>query len=137
MLIVEQRDKLDYIHAQVMSVFVYVSDDINYNTPEWWVQKDVEAFDEGTLFSRETLNGDCEDFALACRLLCRRAGIKTRLVYCIVEGYGGHCVLEADGWILDNRMNGVVERDYLTSYRWISISGYEKGDFWHKIEADK
>ena len=134
MLTAKQRDMLDDIHAKVRDVFVYVSDDKNYLKLEWWVQKDVEALDGGALSLRGTLKGDCEDFALACRLLCRRAGIKTRLVYCTVWGEG-HLVLAAEGWVLDNRMNGVVDRDYLDNYEWVSVSGYEKGDPWKPIEG--
>ncbi len=79
--------------------------------------------------------GDCEDFALACRKLCRDANIPTRLVICYTEEGEGHCVLESSGWILDNRYTRVMSRDKLEKqgYKWLAISGFESGDDWHRI----
>lgn len=124
--------QLEDIHKNVKEDFVYVSDERLYKKPEWWQSPAADYMGDSRLL------GDCEDFALACRKLCRDAGIdNSRLVYCFTENKEGHCVLEVDGWIFDNRSpEGVVmNRDILTErgYEWVAISGYEPGDPWFRI----
>ena len=80
----------------------------------------------------QTLRDDCDGFCLACRVLLRKLGIANRLVYCEVEG-SGHLVVEADGWILDNRQQTVVANTFLVNYDWKRISGYEARDPWKEI----
>ena len=126
----ETVDILDRIHRQVFHNFTYKTDKKQYKLDEHWVMPDA-SYDGSQDFV-----GDCEDFALACRKLCREEGLKTRLVYCTEETEGGHAVLECEGWILDNRQRKVVTNDYLTDngYKFIGISGYESGDPWHYID---
>lgn len=126
----ELYDKLTAIHNKVLKSFEYETDKEQYGTDEKWVMPD-DAF-KGMV----AIIGDCEDFALACRKLCRDASIQTRLVICTLEGEG-HCVLEADGWILCNNQNSVVPRDILeeSGYVWYYISGYNSGDDWHLIKG--
>jgi predicted transglutaminase-like cysteine proteinase len=57
------------------------------------------------------------------------------LVHCVVGDEGHHLVLEVEGWVLDNRYKWVMNRDDL-DYKWVRISGYEKGDKWHRIKKD-
>lgn len=116
------KKQLDKILRKVHRGFRYVSDEQQYGVDEKWVTPDIE----------RPVVGDCEDFALACRQLCRKEGIPTRLVLCLTEDGGGHCVLECDGWILDNRHTTVKNRSKL-KYKWLTISGYEAGDPWHRI----
>lgn len=123
-------DQLETIHKDVFGKFKYEFDKDQYGMVEKWVMPE-EGFD-----GSQRIVGDCEDFALACRKLCRDRGIeKTRLVVCMTETNEGHCVLEVNGWILDNRYRRVMSRDELDreGYRWIAISGYNPGDDWHKI----
>ena len=80
----------------------------------------------------QILRDDCDGFCLACRVLLRKLGIANRLVYCEVDG-AGHLVVEADGWILDNRQHTVVANTLLENYRWKRISGYEPRDPWREI----
>ena len=122
-------DKLKEIHSKVFRKFQYEFDKDQYKEVEKWVMP-MESFDGST-----KIVGDCEDFALACRKLCRDAGLQTRLVVCYTETDEGHCVLECDGWILDNRYPKVISRDKLEErgYRWIAISGFTPGEDWHKI----
>jgi predicted transglutaminase-like cysteine proteinase len=125
-------NKLDQIHSEVFRKFKYEFDKDQYGMVEKWIMPD-EGFD-----GSQRIVGDCEDFALACRKLCRDRGITTsRLVVCMTETNEGHCVLEVNGWILDNRRRHVVTRDELEQegYKWVAISGYESGDNWHKIEG--
>ena len=84
------------------------------------------------IFKNGIIGHNCDDFALACRQLCREKNIPSRLVVCQTEKGGYHLVTEVQGWILDNRQNGVVSRDDL-DYKWLKISGYEKGESWHSI----
>jgi len=126
----ETIDILDSIHEQVFTHFKYKTDKRQYGLNEHWVMPDA-SFD-GT----QDFVGDCEDFALACRKLCREEGLETRLVYCKDETGEGHAVLECEGWILDNRQRKVVSNDRLTEkgYEFIGISGYNSGDPWHYID---
>ena len=83
---------------------------------------------------RQLLRDDCDGFCLACRMLLRKRGIASRLVYCEIRG-GGHLVVEVEGWILDNRQATVVPNTLLNKqgYRWLRISGYNTGDPWREI----
>ena len=118
-------------HKRVFSNFDYKFDSDQYGEAEKWVLP-KESFTGST-----PIVGDCEDFALACRKLCNDAGIQTRLVVCMTESGEGHCVLECQGWILDNRYNKVMSRDKLQTigYKWLAISGFTPGEDWHKIEG--
>lgn len=123
-------EQLAEIHKKVYKNFTYKTDKAQYKIDEKWVQPSEEY--DGT----SKIVGDCEDFALACRKLCRDAGIPTRLVFCEV-GNEGHCVLESGGWILDNRFNGVKTKDYLENnqrYKWVMISGFEPGQPWSYVK---
>lgn len=115
-------NSLSVIHNKIKSKFTYETDQDQYGTPEKWVMPSVGG---------SAITGDCEDFALACRQLCREANIPTRLVVCLVAGEG-HCVLESSGWILDNNYDRVVSRDEL-SYEWVAISGFNPRDDWKLI----
>lgn len=123
-------DKLNEIHSTVFSRFKYQTDLKQFGVEEKWVMP-PNTFDGTT-----KIVGDCEDFALACRKLCRDRGIdNSRLVVCLTEDGEGHCVLEVNGWILDNRYKRVMSRDQLGNdgYKWLAISGYNPGDDWHRI----
>lgn len=120
------KKTLGRIHNQVFSGFIYKTDKENYGELEYWAMPKDSIRSNGIV-------GDCEDFALFCRKLCREEDLKTRLVLCLTEDDEGHLVLECEGWILDNRQHGVVKRQDLP-YTWIRISGYEPGDDWHDID---
>ena len=120
--------KLKYIHRTVFKNFTYMTDKRQYDLDEKWVMPDID-YNE-----HDELAGDCEDFALACRKLVREAGIdNSRLVFCLTESGGGHCVLEVDGCILDSRQIKVKRRDDI-NYEWVAISGYNSGDPWKFIK---
>jgi predicted transglutaminase-like cysteine proteinase len=125
----ELIDRLDEIHGMVFRNFKYKTDKKKYGVDEHWVMPE-DGYD-GT----QKFVGDCEDFALACRKLCREGGLDTRMVFCYDETGEGHAVLECEGWILDNRQRRVESRDVLQDkgYEFIGISGYESGDPWHYI----
>ena len=121
------------IHRKVFSNFSYITDLKKYGVDEKWVMPSE------TYNGSQKFTGDCEDFALACRKLIREAGIKSRLVYCVVEDGSGHCVLEVNGYILDNRHPTLVSNRKLLKkvYQFLAISGYESGDDWRKLVKPK
>lgn len=88
----------------------------------------------GNYNGSQIISDDCDGFCLACRALLRRRQIPSRLVYCEIEGTG-HLVVEAQGWILDNRQRTVVANTLLSAlnYRWLMISGFNPGDPWREI----
>jgi predicted transglutaminase-like cysteine proteinase len=114
--------KLSGIHASVKGGFGYRTDLEQYNDVEHWVIPD----------DVENVTGDCEDFALACRKVCRREGIPSRLVYCLTETGEAHLVLECAGYILDNRYDCIKTNTSL-DYQWLKISGYKAGEDWRNL----
>lgn len=125
-------DSLAIIHKSVLHNFTYKTDLEQYACDEKWVMPPI------TFSVKTKINGDCEDFALACRKLCRESTpviLPTRLVVCTIAG-SGHCVLECMGWILCCNQVSVMSRDDLhlhQEYDWRYISGYNPGDPWHTI----
>ena len=113
------------IQRKVYNHFTYQTDQEQYGTIERWVMPS-EAYTGST-----AIVGDCEDFALACRKLCREAGLPTRLIFCAVDGEG-HCVLECNGWIFDCNYDSIKNRDEL-NYTWMYISDFEPTGKWFKI----
>ena len=123
------KEVLSVIHKRVHDGFTYKTDKRQYGVAEKWVEP----------YDPTNVTGDCEDFALACRKLCREAGYKTRLVLCKLND-DGHLVLSCGGWIFDNNFDDVKSRDALEhlngmDYEWLKCSGYEAGDPWHTIEG--
>jgi len=126
-----KKKDLQHILAWVQWRFDYTSDILQRGVPEHWIDTDeLAALDTA---GRDTFKDDCDGHALACRYQCRKLGIPNRLVFCQTETGGYHLVLEVDGWILDNRYKRVMARDDVL-YRWIKMSGFEKGDPWHEIK---
>lgn len=121
---------LDKVHWETYRSFKYVRDIDKYGKSEYWETPEevLAGLDE------RDFEGDCDQFALACRAQLREEGIRNRLVFCKVtpESESGHLVCAASGYILGNRFNTVKRRDDM-DYVWIKISGYEKGDKWHRI----
>jgi len=117
------------LHRMMFKEFDYETDMEKYGHEEYW---DIipEEFKAGDKFS-----GDCENFALACRKVVRGAGFESRLIFCTLKGQG-HCVLEVDGYIFDNRFETLSTKNFLEKkgYKWIAISGFKAGDKWHKLE---
>lgn len=79
--------------------------------------------------------GDCDDFAIACRVLLWRYGIKNRLLLCYEPTGVGHLVCTTGQYILDNLQITIRKKSELewSGYRWICISGYTPGEPWHKV----
>lgn len=121
-------EDLVQIHRNVWNKFTYTTDKNNYGSDEHWVIP-VE------FMQSKRFTGDCEDFAMCCRTLCRQQNIPSQLAICLDETGEHHCVLHVEGYILDNRYNKVMTVDQLTNigYKWIAISGYNIGDPWHRV----
>lgn len=77
--------------------------------------------------------GDCDDFALMCRKLCRKKNLPSRLVHCVTDNGSHHLVLECQGYILDNLQDSPLHYKNL-NYRWVKMSGYEPDEPWTAIE---
>ena len=84
-------------------------------------------------YEAEHIKGDCKVHALLCRHELRKQNIGSHLVICLTETGALHCVLEVDGWILDNRYSNVQNRGDLP-YTWIERSQVEDNLPWHMIE---
>lgn len=126
----ELASKLSYIHRSVFGNFEYKTDKEKHGKPEKW-EMIPESFTPNS-----KLVGDCEEFAMACRKLCRDENIESRLVVCWTEEDEGHLVVECDGYVLDNRYPKLMTKDSLEreGYRWYAISGFNSGDPWLKIK---
>lgn len=139
----KMRKQLDKIFWHMIKRFKPETDRVKWGKCDHWEKPD-EIPESGPLV------GDCDMFALACRKLLRRIGYPNRLVFCVakkpptignlagIQQYQGHLVCEVNGWIFDNYGNqaGVIANNMLM-YEWVMISGYEKGDPWHKLLPDK
>ena len=123
------KDAFD-VFKRVKDGFTYVSDMEQYGVKEdWRFPENVDSFE-----------GDCDDFAIACRMLLKERGHECRLVFCETETGGGHLICTIGKWALDNRMKSAVGVEYLTrtkGYNLISISGLNPGDDWHSIAGVK
>jgi predicted transglutaminase-like cysteine proteinase len=128
-----KKEDLQAISDYVDWRFNYTSDIEQRGMPEHWV--DVDELSGLDQMARGTFKDDCDGYALACRHQCRKVSIPNRLVFCQTETGEYHLVLEVEGWILDNRRRWVIDRGHC-EYKWISISGYEKGDPWHEVYTD-
>ena len=84
-------------------------------------------------YAGDNIKGDCKVHALLCRHELRKKGIGSHLVICLTETGALHCVLEVDGWILDNRHPQVQNKDDL-KYTWVMRSQVEDNLPWHLIE---
>jgi len=125
----EKIKQLKKIFKSAIKRFKYVTDQERYGQVDRWVLP-VPGF-------RGRIVGDCEDFALYCRKLCRAAGFKTRLVYCNTESGEAHCVLYIKGYIMDNRHLALQTTKSLKKlgYKFIAISSLEKGGPWKIIKG--
>ena len=122
--------KLQDIHSIVFKNFTYVTDKKKHGQEEYW-EVIPESFTAGN-----KLTSDCEDFAMTCRKLCRDQAIRpTRLVVCLDETGAGHCVMECLGYVLDNRYDKLVTKNFLEGegYKWLAISGELPGQQWTKV----
>lgn len=118
--------QLQEIHVGLKGKFTYMSDLDRYGKREYWARPNESMDSSGNVI------GDCEDFALAAQQLCREAGIPNcRLVTCETENGEGHCILAVEGFVLDNREDTVVGREYL-NYKWLKIQDYDGG--WRAIK---
>ena len=125
---IDTISEIKKIHRDIFTRFKYIPDKVLWGIDEHW-EKEDEIPDTGVI------KGDCDCFALACRKECRKLDIPSRLVHVITETEEGHLVLSVEDWILDNRYTSIMrKRDLDELYKWIRISGYEKGDPWHMIE---
>jgi len=120
------RAILKFVHRN----FTYVSDKKQFNEEDHWyiprITEGVESY------------GDCEDFALACRYECEKAGIESRLIICKVnylpDGENGHAVLESHGFILDvNSKQLVPVKEFGKTHKLLYISGKNLVDDWRQI----
>jgi predicted transglutaminase-like cysteine proteinase len=126
----ERLDELKEIHETMFKNFRYVTDKKKHGTVEHW-EVIPEDFKLGDKWS-----SDCEDFAMAIRKICRDRNIDpTRLVVCFDETGEGHCVLEHEGYVFDNRYATLVTKKFLEQqgYKWIAVSGPEPGDPWFRL----
>ena len=110
-------EKLQAVLNKAREGHKYTSDIDKHGVPDYW---DID------------LEGDCEDHALWIRQELKKLSIDSDLVLCRTETGGGHLVVHANGWILDNRYTWVMDRAEL-DYTWIKL-GRPDGT-WLEIEG--
>lgn len=130
---------LERIQRKTQEGFFYVTDKQEHGVEELWdiIPEDYKLGDH--------YRGDCDEFSMICRKLCRDHGINNaRLVLCTYrEKQGrfsvgkpiGHLVTEVDGYIFDVNKQELSRKYALEQlgYEWYSISGTEPGDQWYKL----
>ena len=122
----ENKSKVFKVFYDLKARFIYRSDTLNWDKLEHW-ESEKEIPDRGIFY------GDCDSFALAIRKYLRREGINdSRLVFCQTETGGYHLIIDWQGWLLDNRYDYPVTRDEI-DYKFIKISGFNKGDNWRTV----
>lgn len=118
--------ELSKIHGDIKERFFYLSDEAKYGKYNYWASPSESIDTNGDI------SGDCEDFAIVAQQRCKEAGItNSRLVLCRTKYGGVHVVLEVEGFILDNRRDSVVAREYL-DYKWVKLQDYDGK--WRAIE---
>ncbi|WP_167632486.1 hypothetical protein [Mariprofundus ferrooxydans] len=115
------RDALNEIHTSVRARFS-LDDACPYHFER------VRAWQEPEFLDGVIVGGQ-DDFTLACRKLCRREGIDSRLVHCVTEFGTEHCVLEATGWVFDCYRETITPAHSLP-YTWLALSGYSADEQW-------
>ncbi len=124
------KQKIQEIFKRVNKNFKYISDQKQHGVIEdWRMPEDVDH-----------VRGDCDDFALACRMLLREAGIPTRLIICKTGDGEGHLVCAAGenlNYMLDNTQTSVVTKKQLTrkGYKWFYASDTEPTGDWFMIKG--
>jgi predicted transglutaminase-like cysteine proteinase len=124
-----KKKALQKILDKVHHLFDYEHDSVQFGG-EYWMDKAEIA--EALKSGRGEFKGDCDDFVLACRMLCREQNIPSRLVFCKIDSEEYHLVLEVNGYILNNIHKWVMRQDDL-DWEWISMSGFEPGG-WTKVK---
>lgn len=131
----EVLEALDEVHTWAWQHFRYVPDTERWkNDPFLWIGEHWETREEinKDLATQGYVSGDCDAFAMMCWMELRKNNIKSRLVFCKVNGEG-HLVVEHEGWILDNRFGGVMSNTFLEKhegYKFLAKSGYEPNEEW-------
>jgi predicted transglutaminase-like cysteine proteinase len=130
----ERGTAVHVVHAWAARRFIYTRDLERWGTSDHW--ETPADLIEDLAFRGGKVSGDCDAFAMLCRVALDRMGHPNRLIYCLDETGGGHLVCECGGYVLDNRHPRVVTRSELEriGYRWISMSGFAAGDPWTEIQ---
>ncbi len=81
--------------------------------------------------SAEDVAGDHDLFARMVRADLAGHDIAANLIYCIREDGRAHLVAEADGWIIDARLPGILKA-HRVPYTWIAAF---EGDGWRDLRG--
>lgn len=107
------QELLDKVNRTVNRDYYYVRDEDQYRRADFWPAM------------KDTIAGDCEDFALAKREILRQEipASRLQLAVCSTDEKELHAVLIVrDGdaeWVLDNRYPMPLKKYQLPAYRWI------------------
>lgn len=128
------------VHAWALHHFFYEKDEQRWKDNlelvfnEHWETREQLEHD---LQTRGAVHGDCDAFAMMCWFALQEAGVKSRLVMCLVETGEGHLVcMTENGLVLDNRQSRVASNMDLQKhgYRFLIMSGFEPGGKWHLVD---
>jgi len=121
--------EMNKLFVKIDKEFVWTDDKIAWGQAEYWATPEESKHNRN---AQGKIMGDCDDFALLIRDELDKRGIENRLIYAITDTGGGHLVVSVGDYILDSKLDMVVERTALP-YKWISQSGTKRGDPWRKI----
>lgn len=128
------------VHQWALHHFYYETDEQRWKDhPELLLNEhwETRAQLEHDLETRGAVHGDCDAFAMMCWFALQTAGVKSRLVFCLVETGVGHLVcMTENGLVLDNRQMRVASNIDLQNhgYKFITMSGFNPGEAWHFVD---
>lgn len=119
------------IWIMTKALFTYVPDSIAYprKFDDW--REHADAVHNGIPFQ-----GDCDDFAMTCAECLMQAGFpkdKIRLAQCHLRDGSQHLVCIADGYVMDNIVDGLYPWNQL-DYKWLNSMVMSEPGIWREMK---
>lgn len=121
----KEVEALQHIKDECARIFTYQTDEAKWKLADYWADDKMLL---GAIEKNAPIDGDCEEYAMLTMRKAIEAGFKARLVVCLTELKGGHCICEVvcqdgtEAYYFDNRRRGLSTRAGLTGYFFYSAS---------------